>query len=260
MNFETIILRKEGRVAIITLNRPEAINARNPVMVNELSTAYRDVAQDDEVRVVVLAGAGDKGFCAGMDLKELSLGSDPVDSRRQRVRNSDTSALSEIDKPTIAALHGYVLGGGLEMALACDLRVAADDIRLGLPELRRGLIPGNGGTQRLTRLIGTSRALEALYTGRFWDAAQAEKVGLVNQVVKQGTALEASLRMARTIAQNPPIALRFAKEAVLRGGQLPLAEGLRLESALGTILSKTEDHREGVLAFREKRSPEFHGR
>ncbi|MBI2370789.1 MAG: enoyl-CoA hydratase/isomerase family protein [Deltaproteobacteria bacterium] len=261
MAFETILYEKREGVAFLTLNRPQALNARNRQMRREMVAALQDARADEGVRVLILTGAGDRAFSVGRDLKEAAQESGSlVEGRRARHQENDTLVLATLDKPTIAAIHGYALGGGCELALACDIRVASEDAQLGLPEVSRGMIPGSGGTQRLPRLVGMGRALELILTGEPVDAREAYRIGLVNRVVPRSELLPTAEKIARTIASRAPVALRYAKEAVVKGVDLPLEEGLRLEGDLSWLLRTTEDLREGARAFVEKRPPNWKGR
>jgi enoyl-CoA hydratase len=219
----------DGGIAWLTLNRPEAANARNQRMRDELRDIYAYLRQLDEVRVVVLTGAGDRFFCAGMDLKE-SANAERLIDRRERLRGSrDIELLADLPMPTIAAVNGYALGGGCEMALACDLRVVAAEAQIGLPELTHGLVPGGGGTQRLPRLIGQARTLELLYLGRRLSGAEAADIGLATTCVARAELLPTVTELAGRIAALPPIAVRYAKALVRRSLDTPLSAGLDLE-------------------------------
>jgi enoyl-CoA hydratase/carnithine racemase len=264
-DYETIIYRVEDHVAHLTFNRPEALNAFNRQMVREIVAACLDINADPEVRVVIVSGAGERAFSAGLDLKEVAAGGGPgpVENRANRVRpgmHTHHGSLTNVEKPTIAAVHGWALGGGLELALACDLRVASEDARLGLTEIRRGIMPGAGGTQRLSRLVGRGYALQLALTGEPIDAHEAYHIGLVNKVVPRDQLLAAAMEFANAIKQGAPISARFIKEAIHKGLDMPLDQGLKLEVDLSTILSGTEDAREGPRAFAEKRAPEWKGR
>jgi methylglutaconyl-CoA hydratase len=219
----------DAGTAWVTLNRPDAANARNQAMRDDLSRIYDFVATSEDVDVMVLTGAGDRFFCAGMDLKE-SAGGETSDQRRARLRGSrDIDALAQLPVPTIAAINGYALGGGLEMALACDLRICADEAQLGLPELSHGLVPGGGGTQRLPRLIGPAATLELLYLARRLSGPDALAYGIVNRSVPRAALRQSTQELAQAIAKQPRAALRSAKQLVLRSSDTPLAEGLKLE-------------------------------
>lgn len=216
-------------VAWLTLNRPDAANARNQQMREELARIYGFTAACDDVGALVLTGAGDRFFCAGMDLKE-SAGGETSGQRRARLRSSrDIDTLADLPVPTVAAINGYALGGGLEMALACDLRVIADEAQVGLPELTHGLVPGGGGTQRLPRLIGTARTLELLYLGERVDAATAVSLGIANRRVPRADLVASTRALAAAIAAKPRAAARSAKRLVLASAQTPLAAGLAQE-------------------------------
>jgi len=261
----TVVYEVKNRIGWITLNRPEAMNAMNQEMSGEIVGACREAEQDESVGVVVLTGAGDKAFSSGMDLKERA-GGLPVSfvERRQAKTapeaNTPTKAVAAITKPTIAAINGYAVGGGLELALACDLRIAAVDAKLGLAEVRRGIIPGAGGTQRLARVVGVARALELGLSGRLVDGAEAFRIGLVHQVVAGDELFAAAERLAETLLKGAPLSLRFIKEAIRKGSELPLEEGLRLEADLSALIATTEDAKEGPRAFAEKREPVWKGK
>jgi E-phenylitaconyl-CoA hydratase len=259
MAYETILFEVRERVAHVTLNRPEQLNALSFQMRAELGQAFEACAADDEVRAVVLAGAG-RAFCAGVDLSDGSFEESPVESVGVRVRGDFRAKLVGMGKPTVAAVQGYALGGGCELALCCDLRVAADDAQFGLPEINLGSIPAGGASQRLPRLIGTTRALELLMTGDRLPAVEALAVGLVNRVVAPDALPGAAAELAAKVAVKAPLAIRYLREAVYRGLDLPLDDGIRLEAYLGGLLRTTEDRVEGLAAFREKRAPNFRGR
>lgn len=256
--FETLRLEVDDGVAVVTLDRPEARNALAGRTLLEIGAALQVVESDVTVRALVLRGDG-PAFCAGADLAEFADLSDPFAGREAALAGQDVvSALAAMPIPTVAALHGAALGGGLELALACDLRVAAEDAVLGLPETRLGLIPGYGGTQRLPRLIGEARALDLILTGRRVPAHEAHAMGLVARVETDATA--AAVALARQAAEGAPVALGLAKEAVVRGRDGTLAQGLETEADLFALAASSEDAREGVAAFLEKRAPTFEGR
>jgi enoyl-CoA hydratase/carnithine racemase len=253
---ETVRVEVGGGVATLTLNRPAARNAINADMRRELAAAV-EVADDPAVRALVIRGAGEKAFCAGADIKEFVPPASLVDAREERVGWKWVDALAACRKPTVAAIHGFCLGGGLELALACDIRVATADAVFGLPEVRRAIIPGAGGTQRLPRLVGPGPALRMILTGEHVDAQEAHRIGLVSEVVPD---LDAAVgRLAAAFQRVGPRAVAYAKEAVTRGVNLPLSEGLRLEGELSTLLTTTQDRVEGAAAFTERRDPVYTG-
>jgi enoyl-CoA hydratase len=252
--------RVEGHdgVARITIDRPEARNALNFALLAELADALEALDVVRDVRVVVLTGAGEAAFAAGADITELA------DQTPERLRAEDHFAawdrIAAVGVPVIAAVRGYALGGGCELAMSCDLIVAGDDARFGQPEIRIGVMPGAGGTQRLTRAIGPARAMELILTGRMLTADEAFAAGLVSQVVPAAETVPAALALASTIAGMPPLAVRAAKAAVRSAAELPLAEGLQRERAAFFDLFATDDQREGMAAFMAKRSPTWTGR
>ena len=259
MAYDTILFEVRERVAYVTLNRPDALNALSFQMRAELAQAFEACAADDAVRAVVLAGAG-RAFCAGVDLRDGSFEESPIESVEVRVRGDFRAKLVGMGKPTVAAVQGFALGGGCELALCCDFRIAADDAQFGLPEINLGSIPAGGATQRLPRLIGTTRALELLMTGDRLPADEAYRLGLLNRVVARDELAGAASELAERVAAKAPLAVRYLREAVYRGLDLPLDEGIRLEAYLGGLLRTIEDRVEGLAAFREKRAPNFQGR
>jgi enoyl-CoA hydratase len=259
MSGRTVRLEVAAGVADITLNRPESRNALNQEMRRELVAAVAAAADDPAVRVLVVRGAGEKAFCAGADIKEFVPPNSLVAAREERTGPKWTDALAACPKPTVAAVHGYCLGGGLEIALACDLRVATQNAVFGLPEVRRAIIPGAGGTQRLPRVVGLGPALRMILTGEPVDAEEALRIGLVSQVVPTGALDEAVAPLADAFRRTGPRAVAYAKEAVRRGFDLPLSEGLRLEGELSTLLTTTQDRAEGAAAFAERREPVYTG-
>src|SRR5947209_19027246 len=260
MTYETLLYDVADGVATVTLNRPEVHNAMNERMRQELTRCFGEVATSDAVRVVVVTGAGERAFSAGADIREFVEPQVPVRFRESRRRVDFRAAMDRCPQPIVAAIRGYALGGGLELALACDLRVAAEDAQLGLTEINLAIIPGGGGTQRLPRLVGRGKALEMILTGMRVPAAEALRIGLVERVVPVSELMPAAQGLARDIAAKAPIALRYAKEAVVSGLGLPLQDGIRLENDLATLLRTTEDRVEGARAFVEKRKPKWSGR
>jgi enoyl-CoA hydratase len=260
MSYEAIRYAVEDGVAAVTLNRPEVHNAMNETMRRELTDCFTALVTDDEVRVVLVTGAGEKAFSAGADIREFVEPQVPTRFRETRRRVDFRQVMDRCPQPIIAAIRGYAFGGGLELALACDIRVASEDARLGLTEVDLAIIPGGGGTQRLPRLIGRGKALEMILTGARISATEALRLGIVERVVPAAELLSSATELARTLAGRAPVALRYAKEAVVKGLELPLADGLRLENDLSTLLRTTEDRAEGARAFLDKRKPRWSGR
>jgi enoyl-CoA hydratase len=245
-------------VALVTIDRPEARNALSFALLDELAEALGELDRDGRTRVAIVTGAGDRAFAAGADIVELA---DQTPERLRSERHFDTwDRLWAIGIPLIAAVRGYALGGGCELAMTCDLIVAGDDAQFGQPEIQIGVMPGAGGTQRLTRAIGVARAMELVLTGRTMPAAEAHAAGLVTRVVPAAEVVQAALALADRIAAMPPLAVRAAKRAVLAAAELPLSAGLRAEREAFFDLFGTEDQREGMRAFQEKRPPTWSGR
>lgn len=255
-----------GRIALITIDRPEVMNAIDRATSEELVSAWVRFRENPDCWVAILTGAGDRAFCAGADLKDLGefyRSTTPHERRERLERQPGLGGITRnlfVPKPIIAAINGYCLAGGMELALACDLRVAAEHATFGLTEVRWGIIPGAGGTQRLPRLIPVGVALEMILTAQSISAAEALRVGLVNRVVPLDRLMAEATALAERICANGPLAVCTAKEAVWRGLSLPLEEGLRLEGYLGEPLRHTEDVAEALRAFPEKRAPQFKGR
>jgi enoyl-CoA hydratase/carnithine racemase len=258
---ETIQLVRQGQVAIISLNRPQAMNAINMRMRRELREALDALRRDAEIGAVVLTGGGPKAFSAGMDLREFAeTSADQPITEMRRFRWEQPEGIAAFDKPIIAAVNGLAIGGGVELALLCDMVFASDAASFAFAEVKRGLMPGNGGTQRLSRRIGKPRALELILTGRTVDASEALAIGLAEYVVPAAELLDRAVALAGQMAANAPAAVRTAKAAVQRGAEMPLEEGLRLEQDLAAFLYTTEDAKEGPRAFLEKRPPRWLGR
>ena len=258
-SFETLRLDRQGRVAIITINRPDKRNALNIKTREEGAALLDQLREDDSVGVVVFTGAGDKAFIAGADIGEFA-GRTAITQREVMTSRSLFTAIDMFPKPVIAMINGYCLGGGCELALACDIRIASENASFGQPEINLGIIPGGGGTQRLTRLVGEGKAMEMILTGEIIDARTAFTIGLVNHVVPADQLQVKTLEMANRIAEKSPIALQLAKEAVKLASKSNLDEGLRREVDLFALCFSTEDKNEGVSAFLEKRKPAFKGR
>ena len=234
--FETLIYEKQGAIAWVTLNRPKVLNIYNIRMRDDLFEVLGSIKDDPDVRVAVLKGAGEKAFCAGADLSEFLTAPPPVEARRVRFERDVWGLFLSISKPFIAALHGFVLGSGIEMALCCDIRIASDDARFGLPEAALGIIPAAGGTQTLPRAVGTAKAIDMLLLNRWIDAEEALGIGLANRVVPRGQLLAKADEMARRIASHDPVALALAKQSVVLGLDMVLGEGLHLEKRLAMKL------------------------
>jgi enoyl-CoA hydratase len=258
-HYDTLRLDAGGRVATITIDRPEKRNALNAQVRHELVLALDALAADAEIRVVVVTGAGEKAFVAGADIAEFA-GRTPIQQRAAMEGRRVFDALAEFPKPTIASINGFALGGGCELAMACDLRIAARSARLGQPEVNLGILPGGGGTQRLPRLVGMGRAMRMVLTGEIVDATEAERIGLVDQVVDDSLLRDRTLELATRIAGHSPVALKLIKQAVRAAAEMPLTAGLALERELFVTAFASEDRTEGVAAFLEKRTPDFRGR
>ena len=254
-----VLYEKRGRTVVLTLNRPEAMNAINREVREGLRESFLKFRDDDDARTLVLTGAGDKAFSAGADLKEMSV--------LQRQRRTDPAGATtaavlrniELWKPVIAAVNGYCLAGGLELALACDIRIASDNASFALTEVTRGVIPGNGGTQILPRVVPLGMALQLMFTGEHISAEEAYRIGLVNRVVAQSELMAAAMALSERINESAPIAVRLVKEAALKGLDLPLMDGLRMESLFSMFVHTTDDAKEGPVAFAEKRPPVYKG-
>jgi enoyl-CoA hydratase len=260
MDFENLLVERDGALAVVTINRPKVLNALNTQTLDELRRAMLDAKQDDGVRVVILTGAGDKSFVAGADIKELAAQS-PVGGREHALAGQRVFDLVEtIGKPVIAAINGYALGGGCELAMACTLRLAAETAKLGQPEVALGLIPGYAGTQRLPRLVGKGRAMEMILTGAPITAAEALRIGLVNRVVPAADLMTEARALAGKLAALAPIAMRYIINAINAGTEMAFAEACQYEATLFGLVASTDDMREGTAAFLEKRPATFKGR
>ena len=257
MNYENVIVEKDGAIAVVTLNRPQALNALSYALVKDLSLSMQELDQDNDIRVIIVTG-GEKVFAAGADIKEMAERG-PFDERIQE-RLAYRDKINRVSKPVIAAVNGFALGGGCELAMSCDIIVAAESARFGQPEVNLGIIPGSGGTQRLTHVLGKHRAMELVLTGDMLNAADAERLGLVNRVVPAELCLEEAKNIARKIAAKPQLAIKAAKEAVLKSANTGLDEGLDFERKSFYLLFASEDRTEGIKAFLEKRKPEFTGK
>ena len=256
---EVVLKRIDGHVATLTINRPDKLNALNIETRGRMVQELDELAKNDDIRVVVITGAGDKAFIAGADISEFE-GRSPVDQYRVMTDSSVFLAVDRFPKPTLAAINGFCLGGGCELAMACDIRIASEKAKLGQPEINLGLLPGGGGTQRLPRLVGMGAAFKLLYTGDFIRADEALRIGLVDEVVPAGDVAARAKELAEAIAAKSPVALRLIKQAVRTSMRTPLDEGLRQEVSLFALAFASEDMKEGVDAFLNKRKPTFIGR
>ncbi len=260
MAYDNLLFEVSEKIARITFNRPNVLNALNRKTMDELGDCLKTVRADDAIRVLILTGAGEKAFVAGADINELSQQT-PVDGREFTLYGQEIiHRLETLGKPAIAAINGFALGGGCELALACTLRIASRNAKLGQPEVKLGLLPGYGGTQRLPRLCGKGVAHELILTGEMISAEDALRVGLVNRVVEPGELLATAEAIAKKIIANAPLAVKYAMEAVEHGMEMPQEEGLYLEATLFGLCCATQDMREGTRAFLEKRPPKFEGR
>jgi enoyl-CoA hydratase len=260
MSFEHLLIERDGAVAVVTVNRPKVLNALSSQTLDELRRAILELQHDEAVRAVVITGAGEKSFVAGADINELAVMT-PAGGREHALRGQHVFDLvAHMGKPVIAAINGFALGGGCELAMACTIRIAADTAKLGQPEINLGLIPGYAGTQRLARIVGTGRALELLLSGDAVTAQEAHRIGLVNRVVPAAELMAAARTLAAALAAKAPIAIRYILDAVHQGVEMPLAQAQVFEATLFGLVSSTDDMHEGTRAFLEKRKADFTGR
>jgi enoyl-CoA hydratase len=260
MGYENLLYEKKDGIATITFNRPKVLNALNRKTVEELQHALLDARDDSAVRVLVLTGAGEKAFIAGADIGELSQQTPVVGKEFSLFGQGVIHLLETIGKPSICAINGFALGGGCELALACSIRIASKTAKLGQPEVKLGILPGYGGSQRLVRLCGKGVAHELCLTGEMISAEEAMRIGLVNHIYEPQELIPAAEAMAKKIIANAPLAVKYAMEAIERGVEMPQEEGLFLEATLFGVACATEDMREGTKAFLEKRKPDFKGK
>src|SRR5271157_5213603 len=257
--FQNIKFEKKSHIAYITIDRPKVLNALNMATMQELKTAFADLKDDADVRVVILTGGGEKAFVAGADINELSQQT-PVSAKEYTHRGQAiVDAIENLGKPVIGCVNGFALGGGCELAMACTMRIASENAKFGQPEVKLGLIPGYGGTQRLPRLVGKGLAMQQVLTGEMISAQEAHRIGLVNEVVPQAELIPRAEVIAAKIIANAPLAVQYTMEAVNKGLEMPLAEGLYLEAVLFGTACATEDKKEGTTAFLEKRAAQFKG-
>jgi enoyl-CoA hydratase len=260
MTYENLTVETKDRIARVTVNRPKVLNALNERTIRELHAAFTSFRDDASVGVVILTGAGEKAFVAGADINELAVMSPLGGEASSRLGQTAFAAIENLGKPVIAAVNGFALGGGCELALACHMRFASENAKLGLPEVGLGIIPGYGGTQRLPRLVGLGRALELIASARMVDAQEAHRIGLVNAVLPQADLMAHCEKVANDILAKGAIAVRFAMEAAIRGMETDLEHGLAQEATAFGLVSATDDMREGLKAFLEKRKPAFRGK
>ena len=258
--FENVLYEKKGGIAYVTVNRPAVRNALNSQTVRELKTVFDHAKNDDEIRVVILTGVGDKAFVAGADINELAVQTPAAGKEYALAGQAVFDGIEQLGKPVIAAVNGYALGGGCELAMACTFRIASENAMLGQPEVKLGIVPGYGGTQRLPRLVGKGRGMQILLTGDMIPATEALRIGLVNQVVASAELIATADSIAKKIMANAPLAVKFCIEAVNRGMEMTQQEGEFLEATLFGLCCATEDMREGTKAFLEKRAANFKGK
>ena len=260
MAFDHLLLDRDGAVALVTINRPKVLNALNQPTMDELGRAFLELKQDETVRAIILTGAGEKAFVAGADINELAVQT-PTGGREHALKGQQVfEAIERLGKPVIAAINGYALGGGCELAMACTLRIAADTAKLGQPEITLGILPGYAGTQRLSRLVGKGKAMELILTGVPIGAEEAMRIGLVNRVVAAADLMTEARTLAQQLARNAPIAMAYIMSAINEGLEMPFAEACAFEATLFGLVASTDDMREGTSAFLEKRKAEFKGR
>jgi len=259
MNFENLLFRREGKVGILTINNPKSLNALNPKVVAEIESAIDQISKDDDISVVIITGVG-KAFVAGADIVSMSKMSASEGRKWSEEAMRAFRKIELLEKPVIAAINGFALGGGCELALACDLRIASDNAKVGQPEITLGITPGFGGTQRLPRTIGMAKAKEFIFTGGMYSAQEAERIGLFNKVVKPEELMDEALAIANRMASLPKAAMSYCKAAINRGMQVDLDAGLEIEKDLFGLCFATEDQKEGMSAFVEKRKAVFKGR
>jgi enoyl-CoA hydratase/carnithine racemase len=260
LTLANVLYEKKGAIAYVTVNRPKVLNALNTPTWKDLRTAFEDARDDTAVRGVILTGAGNKAFIAGADIGELAQATAVDAERSSRFGQEVLDLIEDLGKPVIAAVNGFALGGGCETAMACTIRLAVDSAKFGQPEVRLGLLPGGGGTQRLPRLVGKGRALQLILSGEMINAQEAYRIGLVNEVVPAADLIARAEAILKKIASNAPIAVKFALDATNKGMETSQGEGLLLEASYFGLCAATEDKKEGTTAFLEKRTPQFQGR
>jgi enoyl-CoA hydratase len=260
LKLENIVYEKKGPIAYVTLNRPKVMNALNKSTINELRVAFEDARDDSAILGVVLTGGGDKAFAAGADIAEIANNTAVEAEEATRRGQGLTDLIENLGKPVVAAVNGFALGGGCELSMACTIRVAAERAKFGQPEVKLGVIPGYGGTQRLPRLVGRGRALKLILSGDIIDATEAYRIGLVDEIVPDANLIERAEAILKKIIANAPLSVKYALEAVNKGLETSVAEGLIIEASLFAVCASTSDKKEGTSAFLEKRAPKFQGR
>jgi enoyl-CoA hydratase/carnithine racemase len=260
LTLENVLYEKKGAIAFVTLNRPKVLNALNRRTWEDLQTAFEDARKDSAIRGVILTGAGDKAFIAGADIGELSRVTAVEAEESSTFGQGVLNLIENLGKPVVAAINGFALGGGCETAMACTIRLATESARFGQPEVKLGLLPGGGGTQRLPRLVGKGRALQLILSGEMISAQEAYRIGLVNEVVPAADLIPRAEAILKQIFANGPLAVRYSLEAVNKGLETSQTEGLALEASFFGLCAGTEDKQEGTQAFLQKRAPQFHGR
>jgi enoyl-CoA hydratase/carnithine racemase len=260
LKLENVLYEKKGPIAYVTINRPKVLNALNKATIADLRAAFEDARDDSTVRGVILTGAGEKAFAAGADVNEVVNDTAVQAEEHTRFGQAVTILIENLGKPVIAAVNGFALGGGCELAMACTIRIAAESAKFGQPEVKLGIMPGYGGSQRLPRLVGKGRALQIILSGDTINAQEAYRIGLVNEVVPSANLIERSEAILNQINANGPLGVKFSIDAVNKGLETSLEEGLRLEASLFAICAATEDKKEGTSAFLERRPPKFQGR
>ncbi len=260
MTFETLLVERDGTVAVVTISRPKVLNALNTQTVSELHCVMRDLQQDASIRAIVLTGSGEKSFVAGADINELAVLSPAEGQKHARNGQAVFDAIEQLGKPVIAAINGFALGGGCELAMACTVRIAADTARFGQPEINLGIMPGYAGSQRLPRLVGKGLALEILLTGEMVSAQRAYEIGLVNKVVPAADLMTEAKTLAAVLGSKAPLAARYIIEAVNHGFEMPQADAQFLEASLFGLVASTDDMKEGTRAFLEKRPAVWRGK
>ena len=260
LKLENVVYDKKGPIAYVTLNRPKVMNALNKATIDELRASFEDARDDSAVRGVILTGAGEKAFAAGADIAEIANNTAVEAEEGTRRGQALTDLIENLGKPVIAAVNGYALGGGCELTMSCTIRVAAESAKFGQPEVKLGVMTGYGGTQRMPRLVGKGRALKLILSGDIIDAAEAYRIGLVDELVPNATLIERAEAVLMKIIANAPLSLKYALEAVNKGLETSVAEGLLIEASLFAICASTEDEKEGTSAFLDKRAPKFQGK